>query len=130
MKNYLANTLLALLFPICFFAQDNRANTTEKADELVGNWTIDLRPSPDAEGYYQTFNVASLERNTFQGSFYGSKVENAFFNKNWDRLYFAFTTKDQSNTYYHSGYLMDGELLGISYCPTREFTAPWSGSKN
>ncbi len=99
------------------------------ADPLVGEWTIDLRPTPDAEGYYQLFQVMEIEGNTFTGTFYGSTIENGLLNRNWDRLYFAFTTSDASNDYYHSGYLEDGTLYGTSYCPNRAFTAPWTGVK-
>jgi len=98
-------------------------------DPLVGEWTIDLRPTPDAEGYYQKFQITAIDGNIFTGFFYGSEIENGLLNKNWDRLYFAFTTSDASNDYYHSGYLEEGALQGISYCPNRAFTAPWTGVK-
>lgn len=129
MKKMLGYFIFSCLVPLCIFAQENNPNPTQKADDLIGTWTIDLRPSPDSEAYYQTFSIESVDKNTFKGSFYGSPIENAFLNNNWDRLYFAFTTKDQNNTYYHSGYLSDGEVFGISYCPTREFTAPWTGPR-
>jgi hypothetical protein len=99
------------------------------ADPMIGEWTIDLRPTPDAEGYYQMFVVTAVEGNTFSGTFYGSPIENGFVNRNWDQLYFAFTTSDASNDYYHSGFLENGTLQGISYCPNRSFTAPWTGVK-
>ena len=97
--------------------------------ELEGTWTIDLRPTPDSEGYYQEFKVTQISEGTFEGSFYGSPVENSLINTNWEKLYFAFSTSDQNHSYYHSGYLLDGKLYGISYCPGREFTAPWTGTK-
>ena len=94
---------------------------------ILGNWEIDLRPDPKADPYVQEFRVTQLTGNTFQGYFYGSPLENARLNRNWDRLYFAFSTRDQNHAYYHSGYLLDGRLYGISYCPGREFVQPWSG---
>ena len=97
--------------------------------DLEGEWVIDLRPSPEAEGYYQPFKIISIEENRFTGTFYGSPIENALLNKNWEKIYFAFSTRDQDHAYYHSGYLMDGKLYGISYCPGRNFTAPWTGEK-
>jgi hypothetical protein len=120
---------------ILFIAGIHQINAQEadsamaQTDPLVGEWTIDLRPTPDAEGYYQMFVVTTVDGNTFSGSFYGSPVENGLINRNWDKLYFAFTTSDASNDYYHSGYLEDGSLHGISYCPNRAFTAPWTGVK-
>ena len=99
------------------------------ADPLVGEWTIDLRPTPDAEAYFQKFMVIAVDGNTFTGTFYGSPIENGLINRNWDKLYFAFTTSDASNDYYHSGYMENGTLEGITYCPNRTFTAPWTGIK-
>jgi len=65
-----------------------------------------------------------VKEKAFSGTFYGSKLENAFLNKNRGIVYFAFTTRDQSNEYFHSGYLVSGELFGITYCPNRKLTTP------
>ena len=108
-----------LLVPLLMNAQEKLT--------LQGTWTIDLRPSPDAEAYYQVFEVSSINGSSFEGSFYGSAVESALLNTQWEKLYFAFTTRDQNHAYHHSGYMLDGQLYGISYCPGREFTAPWTG---
>ncbi len=119
---------LILLFALCIshatVAQENNA-----AKDLIGSWTIDLRPSPDAQGYFQPFAVEKIKGNTFIGTFYGSPVRDAFINKNWDKLYFSFTTSDATHDYYHTGYLFEGKLVGMSYCPGREFTAPWTAEK-
>ncbi|MFD1315158.1 hypothetical protein [Namhaeicola litoreus] len=50
-------------------------------------------------------------------------------NKNWDKIYFAFSTSDQSNEYYHAGYLENDKLFGIIDCPNRNLAAPWTGIK-
>lgn len=104
---------------------------TEKAAEngkFLGEWKIDLRPTPSAEGYYQTFAVTGIQGNSFEGTFYGSPIENGLINGNWDRFYFAFSTRDNTHEYYHSGYVLDGKIYGMSYCPGRQFTAPWTGA--
>lgn len=95
----------------------------------MGSWTIDLRPGPDAEGYFQPMIIKSVEENRISGTFYGSEIIDGFINSNWNRIYFAFSTADNSYTYYHSGYMQNGRLYGISYCPGRAFTAPWNGVK-
>jgi len=120
--------VLIVLTPICLVAQDTSDNLTQK-NPIFGNWKIDLRPTPDSDGYYQSFVVKSIKDNTFTGTFYGSEIKNALINKNWPKTYFAFSTSDQSNEYYHSGYLENDKLFGITYCPNREFTAPWTGVK-
>jgi GH43 family beta-xylosidase len=101
----------------------------QQGEALKGQWTIDLRPEPEAEGYYQVFDVKGIEENIFTGTFYGSPIENGLINTSWDRLYFAFTTRDSNHEYYHSGYLENNTLYGVSYCPGRTFTAPWTGVK-
>ena len=105
----------------------NYASPTEEIQTIKGNWQIDLRPSTDADPYLQDFEVTAVSGNTFQGYFYGSPLEDAKLNRNWEVLYFAFTTRDNTYEYYHSGYLLDGKLYGISYCPGREFVQPWEG---
>ena len=129
MKNILSFTILLLFVPFGIFAQEENVPVVKPADILIGEWTIDLRPTPESDDYFQSFIVEIIEENKFEGTFYGSKVEDSLLNTNWDKLYFAFTTRDQSNEYYHSGYLHNGKLCGITYCPNREFTAPWTGDK-
>lgn len=100
-----------------------------KEEELIGQWQIDLRPTPDSEAYYQDFVVDALEGNVLKGSFYGSPIEAGLINKSWPNFYFAFTTNDATHAYYHSGYLKEGKLYGTSYCPGRAFIARWTGER-
>lgn len=123
--------LIAMFFvvPFSIIAQEPKNNYFETVDPLIGNWKIDLRPTPESDGYYQSFNVKMINENTFTGTFYSSEIKNAVINKNWDKIYFAFSTSDQSNDYYHSGYIENDKLFGITYCPNRNFAAPWTGIK-
>ena len=119
-------TVFFLVFSLIGFSQ---SENPDRMNELIGNWTIDLRPSPDAEGYFQPMEIKSISDNTFEGTFYGSSVTDGYINTSWDRIYFAFSTSDGTHDYYHSGYMENGRLYGISYCPGRAFTAPWNGVK-
>ncbi|WP_191859756.1 hypothetical protein [Hanstruepera ponticola] len=121
---------LLLLLPIYLVAQEPSTNSSNQNDLLTGKWKVDLRPTPNSDEYYQPFLVKSINNNTFTGTFYGSDIKNALINENWSKLYFAFSTSDQSNDYYHSGYLENGKLYGITYCPNREFTAPWTATRD
>ena len=129
MKYLSCFTILFLFLSSIMTAQEERQTDISGKEALIGEWVIDLRPTPQAEGYFQPFIVESIEGNTIHGTFYGSNLENSLLNDNWEKLYFAFTTNDSANEYYHSGYLLDGKLFGITYCPNRKFTAPWTGSK-
>ncbi len=129
MRKILILTSFLLIFCTSIRAQEDASSDTDRASSLLGEWIIDLRPTPDAEAYFQSFVVESIEENSFKGTFYGSELENSLLNREWDKLYFAFSTNDSSNAYYHSGYLEDGKIYGMTYCPGRNFTAPWTGVK-
>ena len=129
MKKIIISIYLLLLLPFILVAQEEVGKSMEPKYELIGNWKIDLRPTPDSEAYFQNFIVAAIEENTFTGTFYGSEIKDALVNQNWPKVYFAFSTSDQSNEYFHSGYIENGKIYGITYCPRREFTAPWTGIK-
>lgn len=111
-------------------AQSDKTDKETQIEFLKGEWKIDLRPTPTSEAYYQSFVITEISENKFEGTFYGSTIKEGLINRYWDRLYFAFSTADSNTEYYHSGYLEDGKLVGISYCPGREFAAPWSGVKD
>ncbi|UCE93669.1 MAG: hypothetical protein JSV73_12870 [Flavobacteriaceae bacterium] len=128
MKRNIIVCVLLLVLPVLSIAQEE-INSIESKNELIGNWKIDLRPTPDAEAYFQNFVVSSIDENSFTGTFYGSEIEESLINDYWPKVYFAFSTADQSNEYYHSGYIENGKVYGITYCPDREFTAPWTGEK-
>ena len=127
MKNIIIS--LFFLIPISIITQDKTIKTSESFNPLIGNWKIDLRPTPESDGYFQSFVVKTVIGKSFSGTFYGSEIKNALINNSWPKIYFAFSTSDQSNEYYHSGYIENDELFGITYCPNREFTAPWTGIK-
>mgnify|MGYP003630257349 FL=1 len=119
---YLFISFIVLLFPIKGEAQiDTKV--------LKGVWKIDLRPTPKSKEYFQLLEVKSIKGNTFNGTFYGSKIKEGLINTQWERIYFAFSSSDNTNTYYHSGYILDGKVYGISYCPNRKFTTPWKADK-
>lgn len=124
------NSFFAILMTVLSFNATPKITTSNPlANELVGEWVVDLRASPDAVPYLQDFKVSKLTEKSFKGSFYKSKIHDANFNTDWELLHFAFITKDQSNTYYNSGYLKDGVLYGKTHCPKRDFVIPWTATK-
>ncbi|MCA9727433.1 MAG: hypothetical protein KC729_07105 [Candidatus Eisenbacteria bacterium] len=96
---------------------------------LLGTWKVDLRPTPDAEPYYQEFIVEQIEDGTFRGSFYHTPVENARLNTDWGEVHFAFTTADNSGAYNTSGVLRDGILHGTTHSLARGFLAVWTAER-
>lgn len=111
-------------------AQKEVLHDSTQIKQLEGIWTIDLRPAPNADAYLKEFVVVLETMNVFSGEFYGSAIKNGLINSNWEKIYFAFSTRDDSHEYYHSGFLLEDKIYGTTYCPGREFVAPWSGIKN
>lgn len=105
--------------------------SVEKPDPsaALGTWQIDLRPSPDSSPYLKEFKFTAVKGKRFDGEFYGYPFSGGFFNVDWDKLYFAFTTSDQSGVYYHSGYILGNKIFGMTLNESREFFLPWTGEK-
>ena len=128
---------MKLLFSFLFIALTQFAcaqKSTSKSldfdlEEIKGTWVIDLRPSPGSAAHVQEFTIEPKEGNQFSGTFYGSEFKDGYFNLEWEVLYFGFSSRDGSSGYYHSGYIKDGKIHGVTYCPGREFTIPWVGEK-
>lgn len=97
------------------------------SSQILGTWTIDLRPTPNSEAYLKEFKFTKITGKTFDGEFYGYPFNGGFLNTDWDKIYFAFTTSDQSGTYYHSGSIDGDKIVGITLNENRQFVLPWSG---
>ncbi len=99
------------------------------ADSALGTWKIDLRPTPESEPYIKEFKFTKINGKKFDGEFYGYPFSGGFLNTSWDKIYFAFTTSDQSSLYYHSGYIDGNTIFGITLNEKREFVLPWRGER-
>ena len=121
--------LLFSSFNVTFAQSETTGTNDTRPEEIRGTWIIDLRPTPDAENYFKEFVIEKLDGKSFSGKFYDTDFENGQLNLDWGIVYFAFTTKDASNSYFHSGYFEGNKVFGISYSPERKFTLPWTGEK-
>jgi hypothetical protein len=97
--------------------------------DLVGNWKVDLRPTPSAPEYFQQFVVTAVDGKSFTGSFYGAEISEGRINDDWGALRFAFVTGDQSGPYHHSGVLRAHKIEGMTLSIGRNFLAYWSAIK-
>ena len=98
-------------------------------DSIIGTFIIDLRPTPDSEPYLKEFKFTKADGKNFDGEFYGYPFSGGFLNTDWEKIYFAFTTADQSGTYYHSGYIERNKVFGITLNEARGFVLPWKGER-
>ena len=98
-------------------------------NDLIGTWQVDLRPTPDAAPYYQSFTVSAIDGNTFTGTFYQSVIQQGRINTDWEAVYFAFITEDDSGVYHTAGRLVDGRLEGTTHSLGRDFLAVWTAER-
>ena len=123
-------SILFFTFTQCSIAQNANSNSpTHDLENIKGTWVIDLKTAPDQPSYLKEFMIQPEKENKFSGTFYGTEFKNGYFDLNWDVVYFGFSSKDYSNRYFHSGYIKDGKIYGVTYCPGREFTSRWEGKK-
>lgn len=81
------------------------------------------------EPYLKDFKFTKIYGKQFDGEFYGYPFTGGFLNLDWDKIYFAFTTADQSGTYFHSGYMEGNKVFGLSLNENRKFVLTWKGEK-
>jgi hypothetical protein len=105
------------------------ASTKPNANDALGTWVIDLRPAPDSAAYLKEFKFTRIDGKNFDGEFYGYPFSGGFFNVDFDKLYFAFTTADQRSTYFHSGYIEGDKVYGMTLNEERKFLLPWKGER-
>lgn len=116
----------ALISSLTLTAQTKKQRST---DSIVGTFIIDLRPTPSSEPYLKDFKFTKIEGKKFEGEFYGYPFTGGFLNTDWDKIYFAFTTADQSGTYYHSGFIEGNKVFGMTLNEARELMLPWKGER-
>jgi hypothetical protein len=99
------------------------------ASEMVGTWNVDLRPTPNAEPYFQEFVITSVRGKSFEGSFYGAPITQGRVNTEWGTIRLAFVTADGSGPYHHSAVLVGSKLDGLTNSTGRDFLSYWSAIK-
>lgn len=129
MMKHLFLTVLLILSSAFYANAQQTAKTKIDLTTLVGTWKVDLRPTPDAPAYFQTFEIKKVEGNTFTGTFYGTEIKNGRFNQDWETVYMAFTSEDNSGFYNHFAKLVGTRLEGASHSLGRNFLLPWRADR-
>ena len=117
--------------PLAFLlALASGAGAQTPAEALVGAWTVDLRPAPEAAYYAVPFVVEAATDSTMEATFYGSPVREAVLNGAWGEVRFAFVTSDGGTTYHTTGILHDGWLEGTTHAIERGFLSYWTATRD
>jgi hypothetical protein len=112
------------------FQKEKSENTEARLlKNLVGTWELDLRPSPESDVYKKDFDITGFSDGKLKGVYYGTEFNNGKINTAWGKIYFSFSTADQSGAYHHAGYIDSGKMYGTSRSDGRDFMIPWFGEK-
>lgn len=111
------------------FPEIREAVSRGALQSLTGTWTLDLRPTPDAEPSPQPFVVAVDDDGALTGTFNGSEIRDGRVNATWDGLRFSFTTTDGAWTYTTQGVVRGGRLEGTTYAPHRNLLSVWTATR-
>lgn len=99
---------------------------TEGIAQLVGEWTVDLRPSLDDAAYTQPMVLTIAADGVVTGSFYHSEILAGRAGRGQGRLCMAFRTTDGAGFYHSAACLVDGKLVGQTWAEHRNFVLPWT----
>lgn len=99
------------------------------ASALIGTWRVDLRPTPDAEPYYEEMVIESVDDRKVAGRFYGTEVDDGRLDATWGELRIAFVTNDGSGAYHTSGVLRGDQIVGTTHSIGRGFLSRWTATR-
>ena len=96
---------------------------------LNGSWSVDLRLNASAPAYSQPMELEIGADGAVTGSFYNTAIEAGRAADSNGRTCFAFTTRDGSGPYQHSGCLRGEVVEGQSWSTGRNFLLNWRAQR-
>ncbi len=93
---------------------------------LAGDWTVDLRPTPQAPAYLKPMTLTIAANGTLTGAFYEHTIDLGRAGATNRRPCFAFRTQDASGPYQTSGCLVGDHIKGQTWSEGRRFVLTWS----
>jgi hypothetical protein len=93
---------------------------------LIGNWTVDLRPSPKSPAHPKPMVLSIAADGSLTGEFYEHAIEKGRAGATNGHDCFAFHTSDQSGPYQTSGCLVGNQINGQTWSEGRDFILVWS----
>ena len=121
----LALVVLALITTTPAAAQAS-ATTVPSMNDLTGEWSVDLRPTPGAPAYLKTMRLLISAEQVVSGSFYDSEITKGRADAKKGRACFAFTTSDGLAPYQTSGCLAGDRIEGQTWSEGRGFLLTWT----
>ena len=101
----------------------------DRAVQLSGSWTVDLRPDLADAPYSQPMILAVDADGVVTGSFYNSEILGGRAGTGQGRTCIAFRTTDGQGFYHSSACLVDGRMVGQTWAEARKFVLPWTAER-
>ncbi len=109
---------------------ESRADASA-ANQLLGDWQVDLTPADRADDVYALLRFAQIDDAHFTGAFYHADVPMRQSRLQWQSgvLYGAFVTADASGEYHSSFRFQNGQLSGTTHALQRDFLSVCSAQR-
>ncbi len=105
----------------------------QAARDLIGTWSIDLRPDRGAEPYLKELVIATSDGPMFSGVVYdGSPFDSGVITTDFWGASLSFVSDlagEKGGPYFWLARFDDGELVGMVRSQNRGFVMPWAGRK-
>lgn len=121
---------MKLLLTMLSMAVVAAAPSDDRAAQLAGTWSVDLRVKLDDPPYSQPMTLAVDGDGIVTGSFYQSDILAGRAGTAQDRTCIAFRTTDGQGMYHTSACLADGKLVGQTWAEGRGFVLPWTATRS
>ncbi len=108
-------------------------NAITERVSLVGSWTVDLRPTPEAAPYLKKLVITAVVGTRIEGHFYdGSPLQAGRVNRVASPMpCLAFFTDPGEGVYQTSARQIDDDRLeGMTLSTTRGFLLPWTAVRD
>ncbi|KTT69458.1 hypothetical protein [Sphingomonas endophytica] len=101
----------------------------QQRNELAGEWTVDLRPTPQAPAYHKPMTIAVAADGTLTGAFYEHPIDLGRAGATNGRPCFSFRTQDASGPYQTSSCLVGDHIEGQTWSEGRRFVLTWQATR-
>ena len=132
-KRHFTSLLALALVPTRPAWADTPAAPAPNEVKLLGAWTVDLRPTPDAAPYLKKLVITAVQGTRIEGHFYdGSPLQAGRINTSaGPLLHFAFFTDPGEGVYQTAGRQVSAHRLeGMTLSTTRGFLLPWTALRD
>ena len=123
--------LLILIFCFSFHLSFTQNEITNKLEDIIGTWKLDLTPENKSDEVSAIMNIESVTDKIVTGYFYNenSNIQASAINIQTGKMYVSFITADGSGNYNSTFYIYNNKLYGTTHSIGRDFLSVWTAEK-